>query len=150
MRDFNADRHDDIDDMIDDAIDRFFDDIDEYFDIDSADDVEVNRPGDCAWPRYFQLRGSVVRHCKHGLTTNCDRNTSCHVVNGRLLSNQRCQAARANLNRECFRGGDPGHIRAENDYRRAVGNCTARLQACRRQRGEGRRRRQARWNRFED
>jgi hypothetical protein len=147
MRDFNADRYDDIDRMIDDFIDDFIDDIDGYSDIESADDVEVNRPGDCTWPRYFQLRQMVVRHCKHGLTTRCDQNTSCHVVNGRLLSNQRCQAARANLNRECFRGGDPGHIRAENDYRLAVGNCTERLLACRRQRGASGRRRVERWRR---
>jgi hypothetical protein len=136
MGDFNADR--------------FVDGSDEYFDIDSADDVEVNRPGDCTWPRCFQLRRSVIRHCKYGLTTSCDQDTSCHVVNGRLQSNQRCQAARANLNRECFRGGDPGHIRAEIDYRRAVSNCTERLRACRRQRGAGSRRRLARWGRFDD
>ncbi len=147
MFDNYADLYDDIDEMIDEYLDEF-----DVFDIDYADDVELDRPGNCTWPRYFALRNAVVRDCKlHGRGSACDSSTPCGLAHGRLLINQRCQAVRNNLNQHCFAGGNAGHIRAANDARRAASNCSARLAVCRRQRGVNRqRRRRAGWGRFDE
>ena len=48
---------------------------------------------------------------------------SCKVAKTYATKNEECANARKKINDECFKGGDKGHRKAEQDARQAVRNC---------------------------
>ena len=65
-------------------------------------------PGDCTWAQHRILQNEVDRACDRD--TRCTQNDSCPVLWEKIGFSAECIRARAVINAQCFRGGNPGHV----------------------------------------
>jgi RHS repeat-associated protein len=71
---------------------------------------DLDPPGDCTTARHRELQDLVDAACHNGLKTKCYWWTKdCDTLRERYYRNLQCARARDLINRECFRGGNPGH-----------------------------------------
>ena len=68
------------------------------------------------------LQKEVKRHCKKP-KFSCSDQDRCNVLRRKWQRADRCKRARRDINRECFGGGNEGHIQAENEAKQAWNNC---------------------------
>lgn len=93
--------------------------------MDDFNDQEIDEfepPGDCTLRRHELLQRQVSRYCKRNRACVPEMR-GCNNLSQRIKLNVQCSNARRTVNQECFRGGDAGHLRAQEDATRAANNC---------------------------
>lgn len=110
--------------LADEAVAELFDQLDaEAFDAFAFDAfTALVPPGDCHWLRHLQLQREVNRRCKR-LRACAPDMRGCSALSTGIKLNVQCANARNLINRECYRGGNPGHVAAERDAVRAAASC---------------------------
>jgi len=84
--------------------------------------------GNCTLEEWKPLQQAVNDYC-HGVVSSCkkwnpgDPTLDCATWKEYLARNQVCRDARNKINTTCFNGGDPGHIKAENQAIEAMFKC---------------------------
>ena len=81
----------------------------------------------CQKPKLGQLQREVNTACKKSGAFACKLSLSCAVLKGNKAKANRCAVAREAINNQCFGGGDPGHIKAASDARKAEAFCDAKI-----------------------
>jgi len=84
--------------------------------------IMLDPPGDCTEQRWRQLQEDVDKRCKK-VSFSCKKGESCPETKSKMRRAEKCAKARETINKECFRGGDPGHKRAAKNARRAQKRC---------------------------
>lgn len=94
--------------------------------------VEVDT-GDCSKAEHRALQDAVDAACK-GASRACTPATKCEDIPKLLGWNRSCLRSRNQINVRCYRGGDPGHIKAADLARDSVMNCISEFERrCRHQ-----------------
>ncbi|MFQ6540272.1 RHS repeat-associated core domain-containing protein [Aphanothece stagnina] len=85
--------------------------------------------GDCTPWRHKQLQDDVNKKCKGtGQPRRCDHTTmNCVQLRLNLARYAACIGARGRINRECYRGGDSGHVQAFEDNNVGFKRCKEEL-----------------------
>ncbi len=82
--------------------------------------------GDCSPEQHRRLQNAVDEIC--GADRKCTpQELTCDDLRTRLDLNNRCAAARDEINNTCYRGGNEGHRQAANQARRAAQKCMNRI-----------------------
>jgi hypothetical protein len=89
------------------------------------EEVWVGPYGDCGEKQHDDLQDKVKRSCDPGIgiTRKCTQNQDCESLKLNLAQNEACAAARAEINRVCYEGGDPDHVKAFEEARRGAEYC---------------------------
>ena len=87
--------------------------------------LNLDPPGNCIQGIHDGFQRTVKAWCDHPSGRACNATESCNRLRQKIRRNERCAHARRVINDTCYNGGDPGHIIAERDARRAQANCMA-------------------------
>jgi hypothetical protein len=86
--------------------------------------------GSCTEDRAGTLQAAVDSICKAADGRSCEGNQLCPEVRENLRKNKECHDARLAVMKECFDGGDAGHVVQLNEAKRAIEKCEERLKDC--------------------
>jgi type VI secretion system secreted protein VgrG len=85
--------------------------------------------GTCTEARHRQLQNNVDNLCKNSGVKSCRADKNPGMKKPEALENaqkfEACAAARDVINKECYGGGDAGHIAQANEARAAAKTCRA-------------------------
>ncbi|MDT5059864.1 MAG: hypothetical protein QOH63_323 [Acidobacteriota bacterium] len=86
--------------------------------------------GSCEEEKATRLQEVVDRICKDEEGRSCDGDQLCPQVRENLRKNKECYDARLTIMKECFNGGDAGHVEQLDGTERAINKCNDRLKDC--------------------
>jgi Novel toxin 16 len=88
---------------------------------------KATNTGTCSESRHRQLQDKVESLCKNAGAKSCRADKNPGMKKPEALENAKkfeaCAAARDVINKECYGGGDAGHIQQANEARTAAKTC---------------------------
>ena len=87
-----------------------------------SNDEYIASTGDCTASRHRELQDDVNLQCKKK-PSSCSDFMPCNQLASYRERNSRCFLARLRINRECFKGGNVGHLAAQAQAATAWWNC---------------------------
>ncbi len=88
--------------------------------------IPLSPPGDCKQQEYDSLNQAVKdAKSKVGSLGSCEQCDSCPILFAKFRAWRALAVARSQLNKRCFRGGDPGHQQANADAWTNVAKCSS-------------------------
>ena len=89
----------------------------------TGEGVSCRNPPGCTPDKCRDLQKEVKRLCDQKRACTEKPQMSCKVAKTYVDRNNACANARRKINNECFKGGDSGHRKAENNARQAAAKC---------------------------